>query len=763
MARASDQPYLPDLHPDARDQQDVPVAQVAPLTFHDRVLSYTIPGELIDRLAVGQRVEVPLGRGNRQAVAYCIDVTRRPWKSTLKPVHKILDDEPLLDAALIELGTWMSRYYCCPLGRVLAAMVPESVRGRSGYRKIRVARLLKPLSEIEQEAQRISAKQRQVLASLTDCDDPVPIETLCEALGCTAAPVRSAAKRGWVEINTIRRPKPGPSFDRPGEEPDIRPNADQSQALLRIRQALQDGRFRVHLLFGVAGSGKTEVYVRAIRDAVGRGKQAIMLVPEIALTTQLVDRLARRFSNLAVIHSGLTGSQRSLVWADIAAGRKRVVIGTRSAIFAPTRELGLIVVDEEQDSSYENLQSPRFNSRDVAVVRASQAGIPIVLGSATPSLETWYNAERLPHYERIDLPRRVAGLPMPRVQVIDMREQHRQGPQVQLLSQTMERELRSALDQHQQAVLLMNRRGYSSAVFCPRCGWSAVCPDCDTRMVYHQTSGELKCHRCSRRQPLRETCPDDSCGGTPLRFGMGTERVEEEVRRKFPQARLARADSDTMRRTELYEDLIQRFERGDIDVLVGTQMVAKGLDFPLVSFVGVINADTSMAASDFRAAERTFQLVTQVAGRAGRARGRGTVIVQTEAPELPAIRLAVDHDYAAFARQELEARKRLRLPPVWRMTRIVLSDTSDSKAREQAGALAQIVRDAAITAGTELVCDGPEPCPIHRQRKLYRYELLLRAPTAEQMQRVLDRVRGKPLQSIRVKRIVVDVDPLALS
>lgn len=756
------QAYLPSLQPDAPTEAERPVAVVAPLTMTDKLYSYTIPDALLDSLRPGQRVEVPLGRGNRTVVGFCIQLDRQAWRSTLKPIAKVLDDEPLLDEGLIELARWIARYYCCPTGRALSAMVPEPVRQKSGFERVRLLRLARPLETIEAEAKRIGPAQRKVLEYLEARDEPVEWAALKEALGCSDAPIKAAQKRAWLTVEEIRRPKQAPNFDQPPEEPSFRLNADQVGAIHAVRHAAEGGQFRVLLLHGVAGSGKTEVYVRSIREAVAAGKQAIMLVPEIALTTQLVDRLARRFQDLAVIHSNLTGVQRSLIWTAIASGQKRVIIGTRSAVFAPARDLGLIVVDEEQDSSYENLQAPRFHSRDVAIVRASQAKIPVVLGSATPSLETWYNAGRLKHYETVRLPNRVAGLPMPTVRVVEMGAERRDRKGFHLLSVPMEEQLRSALDRGEQAVLLLNRRGYST-VICRRCGWAAVCPRCDRHLVLHQLSNTLRCHRCSYREDVPNTCPDSGCRGVPIRFGMGTERVEEELQRKFPQARVARADSDTMLRGEQYEQLIRRFEQAELDVIVGTQMIAKGLDFPLVSFVGVINADTTMMVSDFRAGERTFQLITQVAGRAGRAKGHGTVIVQTETPDLPPIRFAVRHDYTSFAEQELAVRGKMRLPPVWRMTRIVLSDAADSKVRSEGARLAEAIRAAAVRTGAKVICDGPERCPVQRERNLYRYDVLLRSRGPEAMQRVLDEIRGKTLQKLRAKRVVVDVDPMSLT
>ncbi len=761
VARSNFQPFLPSLDPNTPTVKHQQVVRVAPLAHVDKVYSYSVPPGLLPRLRAGQRVEVPFGKRNRSTMGFCLGFSDEPWTSTLKPLIRIVDEHPLLDSQLLELGLWISRYYCCPAGRTLAAMVPEPVRRQSGFRRVRRVRLARPAGEILSEARRLTAKQRRLIETLAFAAAPVELEELKVSLACGLGPITTAANRGWVVVETTKEPVPSPDFDGPMGEPGFSLNADQQAALNAVCTAIDSGGFRVQLLFGVAGSGKTEVYVRAIQHVTARGRQAIMLIPEIALTTQLVSRLARRFRDVAVIHSGLTGAQRSLIWTDINAGRKRVIIGTRSAVFAPAPDLGLIVVDEEQDGSYKNLQAPRFNSRDVAIVRAQQASIPVLLGSATPSLETWYNAERLPHYEILRLPNRVAGLPMPLVRIVPMQAE-RQGRAFPVLSRLMEEQLHEALSRHEQAVLLQNRRGYASYFFCPKCGWTAVCPRCDTRLVYHKTSGTVRCHRCSTRQAAPQACPNAACGGTPLRFGMGTERVEEEVRRRFPQARVARADSDTMTHRDQYERLIHQFETGQVDVLIGTQMIAKGLDFPLVSFVGVINADTALNLPDFRAAERTFQLVAQVAGRAGRAGGHGVVVVQTDAPDPSVIRLAANHDYASFAAEELTLRRQMKLPPVWRMARIVLADARDSQVRGEAERLAESIREAALKVGGRLQCDGPAPCTIQRERALYRYDILLRAQNADALQKVLDAIRGEVLPGARVKQLTVDVDPIAL-
>jgi len=738
------------------------VASVALLAPIDRLYSYAVPDDLADRLQPGQRVEVPFGKRDRPALGFCVAVSQEPWSGPLKYVRAIVDPVALLDAHLLELGRWISRYYCCPLGRTLAAMVPEPVRARSGFRTVRRVRLVEPPEQVRRAHRRLGPKQERLLRYLAERDEPVDLSQIREAIDVAPATVAAAAKRGWVEITVCREPAPGPSFERPLVEPDFELNPDQQAAIRRLEGILASEEFRAVLLFGVSGSGKTEVYVRVMRRVVEADRQAILLVPEIALTAQTVHRLASRFRDVCVIHSGLSGSERSLSWYQIARGEKRVIIGTRSAVFAPCPRLGLIVVDEEQEPSYKNQQAPRFHARDVAIKRAQLASVPVVLGSATPSLETWTNAHRHERYECIRLPRRVAGMPLPTVHVVEMRSEHRIRKGVHLLSRLMERKLAEALERGEQAVLLLNRRGYASYLFCPSCGRRVVCPNCKVNMVFHKTIGQAVCHYCRARFNVPRTCPDESCRHKLVRFGVGTQRVEEELIRKFPSARIARVDTDTMRRAEQYERLVEDFEHRRIDVLAGTQMIAKGLDFPFVSFVGVVSADTALAIPDFRAAERTFQLVTQVAGRAGRGPVPGEVVVQSFATDLHAIRAAVAQDFEQFARTELATRRTLRLPPYARLTRIVLSDPRDSRVRAEADRLAERIRETIVAIGSQADCLGPSKCPLERLRNRYRYDLVVRAPTARAMQEILDRLRGQGDLTARVKGFIVDVDPVSL-
>lgn len=741
-----------------------PVATVAPIAPIDKTYSFAIPPELADDLTPGQRVNVPMGKRDRLVPGFCVAIAREPWNSTLKPIHSLIDTRSYMTPDLIELGQWISQYYACPLGRTLAALVPEVVRKQSGHRWVRYVRLALSFGEIETSASRLGVKQRAALERLSRQDGAIEFSKLLSDADVSQATVKSLEARGWIHIDRNRRPLPPPDFDLPSNEPDFELNADQLAAVRRTSAMVDAGSFRVALLYGVSGSGKTEVYIQAMRRALAAGRQVIMLVPEIALTTQLFNRLACRFQNVAVIHSGLTGVHRSLTWSGIRSGEKTVIIGTRSAVFAPCPNLGLIVVDEEQESSYKNLQAPRFHVRDVAIKRGQQLSIPVILGSATPSLEAWHNCSRFEHFERIDLPNRVRNLPMPTVCIADMADEYKVQTGMAVLSRLLLRGLERTLSRGEQAVLLLNRRGYAGAILCRSCKFRFRCPDCHTSMVYHAARNELVCHYCAQRTRAPERCPNPSCRSKLIQFGAGTERIEERLKRYFPKARIRRVDSDTMRHRGAYHRLVEEFEAREIDVLIGTQMVAKGLDFPFVSFVGVIGADISSSAPDFRAGERLFQLVTQVAGRAGRGDVAGDVVVQTMSPDSPSLRAAVRHDYDAFVADELAIRRHTHMPPFSRLARVVLSDEKEPRARDAAQTVAEharkVIAESRIESADVL---GPMPCVLTRLRKRYRYEFLIRADTSATMGAVIDRLRGEGLFRAAASRVIIDVDPVSLA
>ncbi len=736
------------------------IASVALLRPIDKIYSYLIPDEHADRLRPGMRVTVPIGRKDRPTPAFCLSVSEDAWDATLKPVLEIIDERPMLDAKALELGQWVATYYGAYLGRTLDLMVPAAAKRWAGFRKIRHA-IIEPNAS-EPSSVRRSSKQIAVLKVLGEAGGSLPVDLCVARAGCTTAVLKSLEKKGAIRIEVRREAVPPDDLGIPRHEPDFALNDDQKVAVDTLAAAVDARTFAVQVLHGVTGSGKTEIYINAMRRSLAAGRQAILLVPEIALTTQTVRRLAERFDRIATIHSGQSAVQRSRTWTAVAAGEISVVIGTRSAVFAPCPNLGVIIVDEEAEPSYKSPSSPRYHTRDVAVKRAHLENIPVVLGSATPSLETWHNLRERSHYHLIRLPHRVRGLPMPMMHLVDMRvEQHaRRG--MHLLSRPMELHLTHTLERREQAVLLLNRRGYAGYLHCVRCETVITCSRCSINMVFHAATDLAHCHYCGTRIDVPKRCQTASCGGNVVRFGMGTQRVEEELARKFPAARVRRIDSDTMQNAADYADILGAFERKEFDILVGTQMVAKGLDFPFVSFVGVVSADTALALDDFRSEERTFQLVLQVAGRSGRGKTSGHVVVQTFAADALPIRYAVTGDYEGFAEAELARRRETKLPPITRMVRVVLADERVSKLREAAVDMVERMRELLAKRGITATVFDARPSNIARIRDRYRYDVLLVFPHGEALMGAMNVFKDEGTLRSRAKSVVVDVDPVSL-
>ncbi len=534
----------------------------------------------------------------------------------------------------------------------------------------------------------------------------------------------------------------------------------------------------MRLLHGVTGSGKTELYIRAIEKVVAAGKRAIVLVPEISLTPQTVRRFTARFSRVAILHSGLKDSERHQHWHAIESGWAQVVVGARSAIFAPAKNVGIIVVDEEHDSSYKQDNLPKYHGRDVAIRRAQMLGVPIVLGSATPALESWQNAKLNPAWKLLSLMSRPLGMEMPRVVVVDMKGQSKERKGLHILSTTLEHHLKQTLAAKKQAIFLLNRRGYAHYVMCPRCDWVLMCENCDATMVVHRKRveeesetvrgtarglrGKVQCHYCLTAMVLPFACP--LCQARLTHLGQGTQRAEDELVRKFPGLRLKRMDSDSMNSGADYQEALDAFGRGELDLLIGTQMISKGLDFPNVSLVGVLNSDLAMTIPDFRAGERTFQLICQVAGRAGRAggTGAGTVVVQTFQPSEPAIAFACQHDYLGFVNSELPHRKEFGYPPFGRLVRIVLSHKSYAKVHGVADGLKRLIVALTEKLGLPIRVQGPFPPPMERLVEMYRVEIILFAGTAGPLQRLVGSLRGRGVLMGGAVGVSVDVDPLQM-
>ena len=541
----------------------------------------------------------------------------------------------------------------------------------------------------------------------------------------------------------------------------------QREAVQALVGAIEERDAPPFLLHGVTGSGKTLVYIHLLREVVGRlGRGAIVLVPEISLTPQTVSRFRAWFGDeVAVLHSGLSGGERYDQWRQIRAGGKRVVVGARSALFAPVRDLGAIVVDEEHDGSYKQSDTPRYNARDVAVVRAGLARAVCVLGSATPSLESWRNAE-VGKFRLLSLPERVGGRPMPPVEIVDLRrsrsEEDRKFDRGGTLSPRLVKAVRDRLEKGEQAILLLNRRGYAAFIQCLACGQVGECPNCSVSLTFHRTRKRLLCHHCRHEEQVPTRCP--GCGDPDLSFrGMGTEQVERIVAETFPGARIARMDVDTTSGKWAHQQILDRVQRGDVDLLLGTQMIAKGLDFPRVTLVGVVNADVGIHLPDFRASERSFQLLSQVAGRTGRGALGGEVIIQSSLPEHYAIQAALSHDVVGFSRRELHERRDPPYPPHLRLVNIIVSSPDPGLAAEGVEAAAGwIRRELRGWAGLVPELVGPAPSPIERLHGRWRWHFFLRGGPVAEITRLLRRFLNQHRPSSGDVRIALDRDPVAL-
>lgn len=747
---------------------------------------YALPDKLAAKLQPGQRVQVPLGKGNRPVVGYCTAIANKPaLRRPLKPIGRVVDEQPLLSPAMLRLAEWMADYYLCPLGQVLQAIVPAGVRGKAGTREMTFLSVPQAVQEqLAAGTLKLGEKQADALRVLAASPRPLTPPELAQAARCTLGPIGELRKKKLVET-AVRRIQHIAVEQAPSPRDEhLLLNADQQIALDAILGPLRSRRHETILLHGVTGSGKTEVYIRAIDEVLRYGRQAIVLVPEISLTPQTRSRFQSRFSGVAVLHSHLSDAERHWHWQQIAAGEVQVVVGARSAIFAPTPQLGLIVIDEEHDGSFKQGEAPRYHARDVALRRAAMESVPLVLGSATPSLEAWHAANggqfkvqsstfkvdqekptlNLEHgtlnFRLIAMPRRVEDRPLPAVATIDLRLEFQSKSHRGAVSRSLVRAIEDALEGGGQVILLLNRRGYSTHIQCPACGHVVKCPACDLALTHHRQDEQLLCHYCDFQMPSPVRCPQCTFDG--IRFsGFGTERLEAEVKGRFPAAGVLRMDSDTMQKPGSHEAALAKFKSGQVQILLGTQMIAKGLDFPNVTLVGVVNADTTLHFCDLRAAERTFQLVTQVAGRTGRGDKGGRVLVQTFSPDHYAILAAIDHDYARFAAAELPSRQKHLYPPFASLIRLIFRGESEPAVEQFAEAAGGKLRAAIEAAGIEHRVLGPAPCPIARLRGLFRYHILLCSPAAESLRAA---VRGvtEQFEPIEGLQWVVDVDPLDL-
>lgn len=752
----------------------------------DNEFDYIVPDKLWP-VQIGQRVEVPFGRSNKLQKAFCVDIlspedAQRDRKFKLKAVKSVIDKEPLLDAQLMALARWISTYYICPLGQVLAAMVPAAVKKGAGLKKDKYIYLA---NEKSAEKKVTSKKQQAVIDILftrqaLDSENAILKSDLLTEAACKEGVLKTLSRNDFVIIvsREVFKSPPAVPQGAAAAEPDkeIILNDDQQKALSAINSRIDAANFGVTLLHGVTDSGKTEVYIRAIQKTIEKGRSAIVLLPEIALTTQTIGRFNKRFERIAVMHSQLTGPQRNAQWQKIKKGQADVVIGARSAVFAPLSDLGLIIIDEEHESSYKQDTVPRYNARDVAIKRAQLAKAICLLGSATPSLETLINCRTKKHFDLLKLPKRVMDLPMPQMQLVDIASGFA-GGNVSLIGPQLQSQLEQTLAKGEQAILLLNRRGYSNFIYCPSCSHTLHCRNCDVTLTFHKRSpkkaamdtitgdhlshGHAICHYCLAKTLVPKRCP--LCKKKMTMIGLGSQKLEEELIKKLPNARISRLDSDAMAGSDAhrYYNVLKDFADGRTDILAGTQMLAKGLHFPNVTLVGIVSADTSLSLPDFRANERTFQLISQVAGRAGRSAKRSIVIVQTLLADNPAIKFALKHDYDGFVEAELPHRKACNLPPYWRMAIVTLRDTKFDKLTEASEAMKWRLDRIVDQYSLEVKLRGPMPATISRIQQFHRIQIIAQAPAPTPIQKLFAELRSSPQIRPAVK-VTIDIDPVNL-
>ena len=787
---------------------------------------YLIPPELAPQVEVGSRVQVPFGP--RKVLGCVTALAEESGHVRLKSILKVIGAQALVTPKILELARWIGDYYCCPPELALKSMLPEAVRHeQAGWRERLYARALPSAGG---ELPKLSPRQ-QAIWTLLQQRTEWPLQELLALAKTTAGTVRHLEDKGLVSIaaqvserdpyaNEVILPtQPLPlnaaqahalaaivaAMDGPGaaspptdrashhgaggppataNPPEPDPNwllgldlaptpairaapASTARADQSVRAPGAPPAATVFLLHGVTGSGKTEVYLQALAHALEQGKGGIVLVPEIALTPQTVERFKARFSSgrlqtlVAVLHSHLSAGERHDEWHKIRQGRARIVIGARSAIFAPVEPLGLVIVDEEHEHTYKQEETPRYHARDVAVVRGRMEGATVVLGSATPSLESYYNCTK-GKYTLLDLPERADDKKMPVVRIVDMREAARLDKGIPVFSPQLHEAITQRLERKEQVILFLNRRGYSTSLQCPLCGFVAGCPNCSISLTFHRQERKLCCHICGHTEPVPAACPNQECRNPAIRYaGLGTQKVEETLRKLFPKAQVVRMDSDTLKHKDDYRRILGDFRTGKIDILLGTQMIAKGLHFPNVTLVGIIYADLALHQPDFRAGERTFQLLTQVAGRAGRGDIEGEVFVQAFTPFHPAIQCARRHDFVSYYDQELEMRQPLLYPPFGRIALLTLKGRNEEKVQFSAE---HVKRELGkLLAGTPgLIMAGPAPAPLLRAETFYRYQIMLRAPRMAALSRRLATL----VQTLVLPEdvtLTVDIDPVGMS
>jgi primosomal protein N' (replication factor Y) (superfamily II helicase) len=724
----------------------------------DKELDYVIPPAWAGKVQIGSRVKVPLR--SREILATVVALVDEPSVPNTKNISALVSESPVLNHSLLKLARWMADYYCCPVESAIRSLLPEVVRSaKLGFRQERIVAVSREFADAEiRSLEQKAPRQGHVLRIAVAAGAPIRWKDLQRKAGTTDRTIRQLVGNGMLRVeleNAERDPYANETFV-PSSALVLNPN--QEQVLNLITQSIDARDSRPILLHGITGSGKTEIYLQAIDHCLKQGFGALVLVPEISLTPQIVERFKMRFQSelIAVLHSHLSAGERHDEWHKLNTNRARIAIGARSAIFAPVQRLGLIVIDEEHENSYKQEETPRYHARDLAVVRAQIDQCAICLGSATPSFESYQNA-KTGKYRLALLTSRVDDRQLPLIRVVDMRQEYRKQKHLPLISTGLGNAIEKRLAAKEQTILFLNRRGFATALICNQCGFVCDCPNCSVAFTFHQAENRLKCHLCGHASIAPRKCP--KCADPSIRFsGYGTEKIEETVRKLFPSATVARMDADSMTRKDAYRQTLRDFRTGKIDILVGTQMIAKGLDFPNVTLVGIINADVGLYRPDFRAGERTFQLLTQVAGRAGRGEMAGEVFVQSSTPFSPSIQFARHHNFEGFWEQEIEIRERCDYPPFLHLLLIHVRSEHQRLAEFTAQTIHRRISEQVDSSVT---VNAAGPSPIERTKGFYRYQILLRTRSIRRLSGAIRSIIDKLTLPEEV-RVIVDVDPYQL-
>jgi len=723
------------------------IADIAVNVPLKQLFSYRIPESLVDSAQVGMRVNIPFGR--RLTIGFILGI-RKGQAGELKDLKELPDEEPILTPDLIALLRWAADYYCHPIGQVVRSALPASLGSEKSTVKILTEPFYKPLN---QDIQTRGKTQQEILRFIVQ-KKSAGLTLIREHFSAPYAALKRLVEIGALDVSERELIRDPFLLEKLPVDQCLTLNNAQKTSVNDVIPSIIEKSFSGFLLHGVTGSGKTEVYLQVVDQCLLSGRQALILVPEISLTPQLVSRFRARFEvkgvRIAVLHSGLSSGERYDAWREILRNQIQIVIGARSAIFAPLQNLGLIVVDEEHESSYKQGEGFRYNARDLALVRGQQQSCPVLLGSATPSFASYFRSEQ-GALTRLTLDKRVHAGDLPKVDLIDLKEQVADGE----LSNVLIEAIQQSLEQKEQVLLLLNRRGFAPFLLCADCGESFYCPNCEITLTYHQQKRQLRCHYCDYSDAVPESC--HKCHGLNIEpQGAGTERLEEELAELFPSAKIARMDRDTTSRKGAHQKIMTEMLARNIDILVGTQMIAKGHDFPGVGLVGVLAADSTLNYPDFRSGERSFSLFTQVAGRAGRASGGGKVYIQSYNPDHYALTCAAKQDYHDFYLQELPFRQELGYPPCGHLVNLVFSGNNNPQVQTAAKQFGHYLSGIAKTV--EVL--GPSPCPLARLRGKSRHQILLKAAARPELRRLLNRLDERIKQLPRQVTLHIDVDPI---